>query len=448
MATRLDIKDMREMAQLHGGKCLSKIYANRYEPLKWMCVKGHTWEADSFIIMQGGWCVQCAKHEKEIKPKITKSSAANKITGLSKRKNKKTRLTFNWHCAHGHIFKRKVADIKTPFRCPQCTENFRTAEMEKLGKIVEAKNGKCLSSFTDSKTKLTWQCDKGHTWQAVSNVIKGGHWCPYCSGRARLTIEYMYELAKLHNGKCLSHVYTNSTTPLMWECSRGHTWMGAPVKVTTGHWCRICSYDIVSEKLRGDINELKEIAKSNGGKLLSKEYKNRYAPLQWQCSKGHIWIADANNIIFGKTWCPVCANRVKLSIEEMQFIAASREGKCLSSKYVDGKTNLEWQCNKGHTWKAKPASIKRGSWCAICSNSKKGISFRNPISIYISIAKKYGGKLLSENYLNAHTHLKWQCAKGHVWSAQPAKIKNSGTWCPYCAGKRKHQSVHEKLSVK
>lgn len=51
-----------------------------------------------------------------------------------------------------------------------------------------------------------------------------------------------------------------------------------------------------------------------------------------------------------------------------------------------------------------------------------------------TIARKNGGKCLSSQYVNSHTHLLWQCSKGHKWKASPINIKR-GTWCPNCSGK-------------
>ena len=56
----------------------------------------------------------------------------------------------------------------------------------------------------------------------------------------------------------------------------------------------------------------------------------------------------------------------------MQHIAEKREGKCLSTKYINSVTKLEWQCKKGHQWFAAPSKIKFGRWCPICAGKKGG----------------------------------------------------------------------------
>ena len=57
------------------------------------------------------------------------------------------------------------------------------------------------------------------------------------------------------------------------------------------------------------------------------------------------------------------------------------------------------------------------------------------------IAKDRGGKCLSTNYINSKTHLEWECSRGHQWFAAPQKIK-SGTWCPYCSINRISKEIN------
>ncbi|MBN1363564.1 MAG: hypothetical protein JW976_02035 [Syntrophaceae bacterium] len=62
------------------------------------------------------------------------------------------------------------------------------------------------------------------------------------------------------------------------------------------------------------------------------------------------------------------------------------------------------------------------------------------------LAEKRGGKCLSKTYVNSHTKLKWQCAKGHEWEAIPHHVKR-GHWCSKCAaseiGKSQRLTIEE-----
>ena len=128
-------------------------------------------------------------------------------------------------------------------------------------------------------------------------------------------------------------------------------------------------------------------------------------------------------------------NMKRLTIDEMQTIAIQRGGECLSSKYVNGQTKLKWKCSEGHVWMAIPYSIKRGSWCPVCSKKRAGSSQRLSIEHMHKLAMERNGECLSSTYVNAHTKLKWKCSKGHIFEAEPNNIKYN-RWCPICGHKK------------
>ena len=60
----------------------------------------------------------------------------------------------------------------------------------------------------------------------------------------------------------------------------------------------------------------------------------------------------------------------RLTIEEMQALAAKKGGKCLSTQYINAMTKLKWQCAEGHIWEARPNNIKNGgTWCPECNKN-------------------------------------------------------------------------------
>ncbi|MEE9213965.1 MAG: hypothetical protein V3U54_04100 [Thermodesulfobacteriota bacterium] len=56
------------------------------------------------------------------------------------------------------------------------------------------------------------------------------------------------------------------------------------------------------------------------------------------------------------------------------------------------------------------------------------------------IAKKHGGKCLSDSYINNRIPLLWECSKGHQWKAVPDSVKNQGSWCQKCFNRRRGKS--------
>jgi len=180
-----------------------------------------------------------------------------------------------------------------------------------------------------------------------------------------LTIKEMQDLAKYNGGNCLSKQYVNARSKLKWKCKKGHTWEASPSNIKAGKWCPKCAHNV---KLT--INEMQKLAELKGGKCLSDKYKNSQSKLKWQCKEGHIWEGEPSRIK-ANHWCPYCAHTAKLTIEEMQKLAESRGGKCLSNLYGNANTKLKWQCKEGHVWEARPENIKLGSWCPVCSRKRK-----------------------------------------------------------------------------
>jgi len=250
--------------------------------------------------------------------------------------------------------------------------NVYSPEMlNEMQELAKSRGGKCLSTaYIDSKTKLEWQCEKGHIWMAAPDPIKRGSWCLKCSGSQKLTIEEMQKIARSRGGICLSDRYVNTQTKLEWKCKKSHIWMAAPSNIKTGHWCPKCAG---MQKLT--IKEMQNLAKANGGTCLSKRYVDTHTKLRWRCKKGHVWEAMPYSVKNGH-WCWKCgvarrASVQRLTIKEMQKIAKSKGGKCLSKKYVNVETKLEWMCSTGHKWKATPHDIRDGTWCPKCARNRR-----------------------------------------------------------------------------
>jgi hypothetical protein len=296
--------------------------------------------------------------------------------------------------------------------------------------------GKCLSKeFISIESPLKWQCNKGHTWDADFQIIRQGGWCQAClkeNKRKEERLEEMCRIAINHQGKCLSTEYFNSSTKMKFQCSKGHVWVAIASNIKRGYWCRLC----VIDSQRDSINTFHKIAADHNGKCLSSKYLNNDSRLKFQCALGHIWSTRAAGIIKG-CWCPVCghihsAEVQKESIETFRKIAVAKGGKCLSSEHVNSLIKLKFQCKAGHVWNALPGNIKNGTWCKKCANKIKSDKQKDSIETFYEIAKKHGGKCLSEEYVNSYAKLKFRCKEWHVFLATAHKVK-SGSWCPECA---------------
>lgn len=436
---KLSIEEMRHIAKNMGGKCLSKTYVNNLTKLKWKCSNGHTWEARPADVKRGQWCPYCSKGIGEricreyferllgyrfikTRPNWLINDTGNKLEldGY----NKKLGLAFEYqgiqHYQYLHHFHKNRANYAIRKRCDDikkelCKKNnvelihikFNN-DYNKLGKEIEnkLKNNFVLVTSAD---KLDY-----HEFKVFSkkNLLE------------------LQEFAKSKGGKCLSKKYVDCYTKLKWRCDKGHVWEALPYSIKVMKtWCPQCAGTV-----KGDVKEMQQLAKSKSGKCLSKDYTDNKTKLEWRCSKGHIWKTTPSQIKSG-AWCPYCAKNQPLSLKDAQISAKSRSGECLSDRYINNRSKLKWKCRKGHIWKNSLSHIKSGQWCPICAIERRSTKRRLSIEEVKYLAKRSKGKLLSKEYINAHTNLKWQCEKGHIWEATLLSVKYKGRWCPFCARK-------------
>ena len=313
---------------------------------------------------------------------------------------------------------------------------FARSRMKKLtiramSSLARGRGGHCISTlYTNTSTPLLWQCGAGHQWRAVPESIRKGSWCPACAGVRRGTIQEMRKVAASRGGACLSETYENTATKLSWRCSAGHEWSAASLHIKKGHWCPHCA-----RVARLTLQEMRRIAADRLGQLLSSEYVGSSKPLRWKCAAGHEWDARPLSIKSG-TWCPFCARNRKLKLEEMCEIARAQGGKCLSTTYKNACTPLLWECKHRHRWKAcsdkvKSGARRKGTWCLQCYNTRRIFRARQSIQAMRALASSRAGKCLSTEYAGSKSKLTWQCELKHRWDAAPVRVAQ-GTWCPVC----------------
>lgn len=574
MSKKLTIEEMHQLAQKFKGRCLSDTYINAHTKLVWECSEGHQWLTTPNKIQQGRWCPVCGIAKRGDAKRLSiedMHELARKRGGKCISKtyvNSRTKLV--WECKKEHRWEATPNNIQRGKWCPYCGGNI-TLTIEEMRQLAKDKGGKCLSNrYVNNETKLSWECAKGHRWEAIPNSIKRGSWCRKCEGLEKPSIEDIKIIATERGGICLSEKYKKARAKLLWECNEGHRWKATWEKIKFGNWCPECSAglgericreffsqlfsndfpkarpewllnndgnqmeldgyckplrlafehqgeqhystkthyitteDNLVKRQKDDnlkkqlcdqhgihlicipeifnrlpigevklfikrqcelkniqlpngfdspkislkkayttshskeiLSDLRKIAIAKGGRCLSNFYVNDNTKLLWECVKGHQWESVPSSIKQG-TWCPYCAGTIRKNIEEMNQLALRKGGKCLSTKYLGISEKLTWECVKGHKWESSPQHIVRGSWCPYCAGLGKTIEdMRN-------LARDRDGKCLSSTFLNAHTKLLWECAEGHKWKATPDSIRR-GTWCPQCRGSKKHtiEEMHQ-----
>lgn len=124
---------------------------------------------------------------------------------------------------------------------------------------------------------------------------------------------------------------------------------------------------------------------------------------------------------------------------QLQTVAKTLGGACLSTEYRNNRVKLRWKCNENHEWEAAPESVKSGQWCPFCAGKRlwsPGLTEAEArLKECHSLAANRGGQFLSNQYLGAVAKYKWRCGRNHEWEAVLDSVKR-GVWCPFCARNR------------
>lgn len=367
---------MRKFAEKHEGKCLSQNYVNNDTILEWKCKNNHTFkDSRSVITCRKNFCKQCAEEDRNKKNFNNVKKIAEKKGGKCLSKKYVSRSAkMKFQCAEGHIWETSYQSIYFDKSwCVRCMPNRRIT-MAEVNKWSEERDWVCLSKTVKGKyDRLLWKCNNGHTVDMMLVLFQRGQGCNKCNSDSskKKALKLMQKWAKERGGKYLSNEYIDNEQHLIWECKNGHQFLSSRdyIKQKDGEtWCNQCNQH---KKRQGKLQEMIDYAKKKGGKCLSTEYVNLDTPLTFKCKKGHVWETPPFNIVYSKTWCPKCVANAKLDIETMREMAAARNGKCLSKKYINTTTKLKWKCEKGHIWESNPYNIRAGHWCPKCWYKKR-----------------------------------------------------------------------------
>lgn len=375
------LEQAQKIAEERGGRCLSSEYINNNKHLEFECNNGHKWEAALNDIKKGRWCPTCSQGVKErlcrsffeqitsyefpkLRPAWLLNSRGNQmeLDGFCKELN----LAFEYngeyhydknnHFQHGdETLERRKNDDKLKINL--CKENNIT--LITIPYTIETKELKnfIYNKLIELNLEIDLKLDIDESYVPSNELSE------------------LKRIAEERGGKCLSEVYLGATEKHQFQCSEGHIWEAIPSNIKNGKktWCPLCKPNRIGDsKRKYSIEDMQEIAKQKNGKFLSDNFKSVNDKYLWQCEHGHEWTTTPSEILRG-SWCSKCnSNKMKGNIFQMQELARSRNGKCISTEYIDSKTKLTWECQFGHQWEARPRDIKNSNtWCPLCTGKKK-----------------------------------------------------------------------------
>lgn len=360
-----NLEQLRELVESRNATLISTKYPGALGKVEIICENKHIWSPPLTTVKRGYWCSECGILKKKAVRFSKAVALAEKRGGRCLGEQPETNdSAVNWKCRNMHKFAMSPNEMLGGWWCETCIYG-KLLSIEDMNTIAEFRGGKCLSERYEGQSgNLDWQCIDGHRWKCTPSKKKLRAWCQQCrENKPAKELERIMEIAEAKGGKCLSKEYLNKDAHLIFSCGEGHIWSATPHNIKHGNWCNRCIRQFRT------IEDIKELAKERGGACISENFLGMNQDLSFVCEKGHAWDSSPGNLIYQGQWCLKCAGKEKGTIEEMRELAKSRGGKCLSEKYVNARTHLNWECADGHSWKATPGSVKYGSWCGDCQIS-------------------------------------------------------------------------------
>ena len=103
------------------------------------------------------------------------------------------------------------------------------------------------------------------------------------------------------------------------------------------------------------------------------------------------------------------------------------------------ESKIEWECEKGHRWMAKVynrTNVKNHTGCPYCNSKLLLVGFNDLATTHPDVAKLcYDPEDAHKIMATSAGIRKWQCAEGHVWEAPVSRLTRQGSRCPYCSGR-------------
>ncbi|MBD3352203.1 MAG: NYN domain-containing protein [Candidatus Lokiarchaeota archaeon] len=149
------------------GRCLSPKFLGWTKPHQWSCSCGNVFIETPEHIDKGRWCPICTPHQAEVPEKQPKKHASCPRTSVSRKPGKKET-------------KQKPSKLRKKDLSGMAPDE----KLIQMRQLAEEHGGTCLSdAYINLKTKLLWECSKGHKFYKTPDGVKHkGAWCNKCKG--------------------------------------------------------------------------------------------------------------------------------------------------------------------------------------------------------------------------------------------------------------------------
>ena len=299
------------------------VNASSASKVKWVCKKGHEWEAAIYSRVSGNGCPYCSNQRILIgyndlaftNPEFAKEAYGWDPKTVTVGSNKKVK----WRCSLNHVYVTQPHRRTKGLGCPYCSgqavwpgfNDLATTHPELSEQLVD---GDATTISKGYNKVYTWKCKLGHTWRAsVNSRTSNNGNCIFCYGKAvwpgfnDLATTHPELAEQLVDGDATT-ISRGQTKYFTWKCKLGHTWRSTVNNRVSGFNCPYCTSHTVLYGFNDLETKNPELAKEAYGWDPKTIMEGSSKKLKWICNKGHTWGATVSARSAGyHTGCPSCA---------------------------------------------------------------------------------------------------------------------------------------------
>jgi len=239
-----------------------------------------------------------------------------------------------------------ITKIGKAHNCKKCASIAKQFTIEDVQKVVVEAGYKLHSKKYDRNTKrIDVECSNGHKYNVSYASFKRGQRCARCrSNSEKLTIESVQELARSKGYKLITKEYDTARTKMEFECAKGHRFKVATYVFKKMKFCPICFKENRPRNLNShDPEFVRKWFSDKGYELLEDHYFSCEESLRVRCPKKHEFRVRFGNVYHNNLSCPICNFRLSTGeVELRDYIKSLYAGEVLSTFQLNNSTkNLD-----------------------------------------------------------------------------------------------------------
>ena len=246
----------------------------------------------------------------------------------------------------------------------------------------------------------------------------------------KLTYEFVKESFKAEGYELLSKEYKGAHQKLDYICPKGYRH-----SIRWYSWQQGKRYPEHAKNKKLTYEFVKESFEAEGYTLLTEEYRNNRQRLEYICPRQRKGRTTWSRWHSGKR-CICCSKVCKKTIEFVRSEFKKEGYILLTEKYINSGQKLDYICPEGHRHSVRWGDWQQGVRCP----HRYGLAKLTFDFVRLEFEKR-GYILLSTEYINARSNLKFRCGRGHIGEMTWGNF-NNGCICLQCSRENNAGSKH------